>query len=387
MAELSKRSAEYEGLVKDLEQEVSSGQIQITQLREGLRLNLAQDILFRSGSATLEPYGVELLTKVSEQLAKFPQQVEVQGHTDNVPVSKSSRWGTNWELAAARAASVVRLFEKHGVDPKHLRAVSYGEHAPVDSNDTAEGRARNRRIDIRLKPIDAREEAAAAGQTRRAPVRRRHPRRRRDRARRARGARGGVSRGARGGRARARAARGAARDRRTELEIAGRAVPDGARVFVLAIGKAGGALAAAAEAIARRADRGGPRARARWRRARARALRAARRRAPDPRRARRRGHARDPRVRGAARARRRAARAALGRRIEPAVRARARASRSPTSRRPCARCSRRGASIDELNTVRKHLAAATGGRLARAARARAGSRCSRSRTWWAIAST
>ena len=63
VAELSKRSSEYEGLVKELEQEVSSGQIQITQLREGLRLNLAQDILFRSGSATLEPYGVELLTQ------------------------------------------------------------------------------------------------------------------------------------------------------------------------------------------------------------------------------------------------------------------------------------------------------------------------------------
>ena len=164
VAELSKKSAEYEGLTKELEQEVASGQIQITQLREGLRLGLAQDILFRSGSATLEPYGLELLAKVSEQLAKNPQQVEVQGHTDNVPVSKSSRWGTNWELAAARAASVVRLFEKHGVDPGHLRAVSYGENAPVDSNDTAEGRARNRRIDIRLKPIDAHEEAATSGQ-------------------------------------------------------------------------------------------------------------------------------------------------------------------------------------------------------------------------------
>jgi chemotaxis protein MotB len=165
VAELSKRSTEYEGLVKDLEQEVSSGQIQITQLREGLRLGLAQDILFRSGSATLEPYGVELLTKVSDQLTKHPQEVEVQGHTDNVPVSKSSRWGTNWELAAARAASVVRLFEKEGVDPALLRAVSYGQHAPVDTNDNAEGRARNRRIEIRLKPIGAaaRDNAPAAG--------------------------------------------------------------------------------------------------------------------------------------------------------------------------------------------------------------------------------
>lgn len=161
--ELSKLSSNYEALAKDLEKEVSAGQIQITQLREGLRLNLSQDILFRSGSATLEPYGVNLLVKVSEQLAKFPQQVEVQGHTDNVPVSAASRWGTNWELAAARAASVVRLFEKNGVDPKHLTAVSYGQNAPVDTNDTPEGRARNRRIEVRLKPIEGAQEETAQG--------------------------------------------------------------------------------------------------------------------------------------------------------------------------------------------------------------------------------
>ena len=163
VAELSKKSGEYEGLVKDLEKEVSSGQIQITQLRESLRLNLAQDILFRSGSATLEPYGVELLKKVADQLVKYPQTVEVQGHTDRVPLSGAlaTRWGTNWELAGERAASVVRLFQKQGVDPAHLRAVSYGEYAPVDANDTAEGRARNRRIEIRLKPIEGNEEAAA----------------------------------------------------------------------------------------------------------------------------------------------------------------------------------------------------------------------------------
>ena len=170
LAELSKRSTEYDGLVKDLEKEVASGQIQITQLRDGLRLNLAQDILFRSGSVVLEPYGVELLKKVSAQLTKSPQLVEVQGHSDNVRLSKSlaARWGSNWELAGARASSVVRLFEQQGVAAKDLRAVSYGEHSPVDTNDTAEGRALNRRIEIRLKPIHegltAEEEAIEAPQ-------------------------------------------------------------------------------------------------------------------------------------------------------------------------------------------------------------------------------
>jgi chemotaxis protein MotB len=154
---LAERSTNYEELVKDLESEVSAGQIQITQLRDGLRLNLAQDILFRSGSSTLEPYGVKVLMKVSSQLARHPQQVEVQGHSDDVPLSGAlaARWGTNWELAAARASQVVRLFEAEGVDPTRLRAVSYGSHAPVATNDTAEGRALNRRIEIRLIPIDA----------------------------------------------------------------------------------------------------------------------------------------------------------------------------------------------------------------------------------------
>lgn len=155
--ELSKQKATYRGLVEDLESEVSAGQIQIDQLREGIRLNLAQDILFRSGSAQLEGSGVAVLRKVAGKLRDITHTVEVQGHTDDVPLSAAlaKRYGTNWELAAARAASVVRLFEAEGVDPGRLTVVSHGEAAPVASNDTPEGRARNRRIDIRLKPLVA----------------------------------------------------------------------------------------------------------------------------------------------------------------------------------------------------------------------------------------
>jgi chemotaxis protein MotB len=154
--ELSKLKTTYRGLVDELESEVASGQIQIEQLREGIRLNLAQDILFRSGSAKLEGSGVAVLRKVAGQLRGMTHTVEVQGHTDDVPLSAAlaARYGTNWELAAARAASVVRLFEEEKVDPGRLTAVSYGEFAPVASNDTPEGRARNRRIDIRLMPVE-----------------------------------------------------------------------------------------------------------------------------------------------------------------------------------------------------------------------------------------
>lgn len=152
--ELSKTTATYRKLVTDLESEVSAGQITIEQLRDGIRLNLPQDILFRSGAAQLEGTGVAVLRKVSDRLKKIDHTVEVQGHTDDVPLSAAlaKRYGTNWELAAARASSVVRLFEDAGIDPRRLTAVSHGEYAPVASNDTPEGRARNRRIEIYLIP-------------------------------------------------------------------------------------------------------------------------------------------------------------------------------------------------------------------------------------------
>lgn len=153
--ELSKLKTTYRGLVDELSAELTAGQIQIEQLAEGIRVNLSQEILFRSGAVSLEPHGVEVLRKVAHQLASTTHTIEVQGHTDDVPLSPSlaQRWGTNWELAAARAASVVRLLQGESIDPKRLTAVSYGEYAPVADNDTPEGRAHNRRIEIRLKPV------------------------------------------------------------------------------------------------------------------------------------------------------------------------------------------------------------------------------------------
>jgi chemotaxis protein MotB len=159
-AELASREAgleelrgTYEGLVSDLESEVAAGQVQIEQLREGLRLNLAQEILFPSGSAQLNDAGIAVLRKVAERLRSLPNHVEVQGHTDNVALRANASYPSNWELAAARAARVVRLFVECGVKPERLTAVSFGEYAPVASNATPEGRAKNRRIEIRLQPV------------------------------------------------------------------------------------------------------------------------------------------------------------------------------------------------------------------------------------------
>jgi chemotaxis protein MotB len=138
----------YDGLISDLEDEVASGQIHIERLRSGLKLNLSEEILFPSGSATLNSSGTAVLSKVSRRLIELPHTIAVEGHTDNVPVAR--RYASNWELAAARASSVVRLMIENGVDPDRLKAVSRAEYAPVATNDTAEGRAKNRRIEIQL---------------------------------------------------------------------------------------------------------------------------------------------------------------------------------------------------------------------------------------------
>jgi chemotaxis protein MotB len=153
--ELARLSGTYTGLVEDLEAEVAAGQIQIEQLREGLHLNLSQEILFPSGSARINEHGAAVLQTVARRLESLPDAIEVRGHTDNVAIGSGAKFRSNWELAAARAATVVGLFEANGIDPVRLSVLSFGEHAPIASNDSPEGRAKNRRIEIRLQPVEA----------------------------------------------------------------------------------------------------------------------------------------------------------------------------------------------------------------------------------------
>lgn len=151
LGELQDLRGTYEALISDLESEVQAGQIQIERMRDGLRLNLSDEILFGSGSADLSAAGREVLSRVAARLVELPDRVEVQGHTDNVPIARGP-YPSNWELAAARATGVVRWLESQGVDPARLTGVSFGEHHPIGPNDTPEGRARNRRIEMRLLP-------------------------------------------------------------------------------------------------------------------------------------------------------------------------------------------------------------------------------------------
>ena len=153
--EAQKLKATYDGLVKSLQKELKAGQIEVTQLRDGLRVNVSQDILFDSGSAALDRSGTVVLSKVATQLKKSGHQILVIGHTDNKPirVTLAKQYPSNWELAGARAASVVRLFSRSGLSSKRMLAVSVADSQPVASNKTEEGRSKNRRIEIRLRPM------------------------------------------------------------------------------------------------------------------------------------------------------------------------------------------------------------------------------------------
>jgi len=119
--------------------------------RHGLwiEVEIQTDILFPSGVAALSPFAASVLAPLADSLKSFPNPMRVEGHTDNVPIGKrdaSSNWPSNWELSAARAASVVHLFSNRGIAPTRLTVIGLGEFRPIKSNATAEGRSANRRV-------------------------------------------------------------------------------------------------------------------------------------------------------------------------------------------------------------------------------------------------
>lgn len=112
-----------------------------------IEIEIKSSILFPSGGANLAAAARPVLRKISKIVKTYKNQIQVEGFTDNLPI-ETDVFPSNWELSAARAASVVHLFSKAGVDPKRLSAVGYGEYKPISSNSTALGRSKNRRINI-----------------------------------------------------------------------------------------------------------------------------------------------------------------------------------------------------------------------------------------------
>jgi chemotaxis protein MotB len=121
----------------------------VTVKRENmwLEIEINTDILFPSGAGDFAPAAEPVLDKLAEVLKPFPNPIRVEGHTDNRPI-KTASFPSNWELSAARAASVVHQFTKAGIDPLRLEIVGFGQFRPLQPNDTVEGRNANRRVSV-----------------------------------------------------------------------------------------------------------------------------------------------------------------------------------------------------------------------------------------------
>ncbi len=153
--QVEKVSSTYESMIEKMKSEISQGQVTISELKGKLTVNMVDSLLFDSGKAEVKKGGLEILGKVISILKNVKDKsIRIEGHTDNVQISRAlaQRYPTNWELSAARAINVARYLQDQGIDPANLSAVAYGEWKPVATNDTPEGRAKNRRIEIVLVP-------------------------------------------------------------------------------------------------------------------------------------------------------------------------------------------------------------------------------------------
>lgn len=119
---------------------------------QSISLRISNEILFSSGQAALTASGLGVLDRVAEALSRNPYRISVEGHTDPVPI-QTDRYPSNWELSTARATSVLRQLEARGIAARRLRATGYADTMPLTTNDTAEGRAVNRRVEVILETV------------------------------------------------------------------------------------------------------------------------------------------------------------------------------------------------------------------------------------------
>jgi chemotaxis protein MotB len=133
---------------KALNPEIQRHEVAMTMRREGLVVSLREMGFFDSGSADIRPASLDAISRLAGVLKQRPENLRIEGHTDNVPIH-TARFTSNWELSTARATELIQLLiTKYGIPPGHLSAAGYGEFHPVAGNDTAEGRAQNRRLDV-----------------------------------------------------------------------------------------------------------------------------------------------------------------------------------------------------------------------------------------------
>ena len=134
-----------------LRQEIDKGLVAVERDEDKVIVTVGAGGAFASGSAELTNEAIEIMDQIASVNAEGKSEITVSGHTDDVPLIFGSRYRDNWDLAAARSASVVQALSSDGlISNDRLEAISYGESRPVETNDTASGRAKNRRIEIEI---------------------------------------------------------------------------------------------------------------------------------------------------------------------------------------------------------------------------------------------
>ena len=136
-----------ETVSKSVQPLIEQGLIKVTQHKLWVEIEMNSKILFSSADSELEEEAFPALRALASVIKKLPNSIDVEGHTDDVPIS-NDQFPSNWELSAARAASVVHLFTQYGVDPRRLSSIGYAEFRPIANNKTSDGRLRNRRVKV-----------------------------------------------------------------------------------------------------------------------------------------------------------------------------------------------------------------------------------------------
>lgn len=161
---IAREKAALDALFAELQHTLSpylnEGSISLIRDTRWIEVEMKSSLLFPSGSADLTQAAFPVLRQISDTLRSGPQVIHVEGHTDDVPIT-TYQFPSNWELSAARAASVVHELMRNGVEPRRMAAVAYSQYQPSADNKTDEGRSRNRRVSLIVLP---------PGEARRRPI-------------------------------------------------------------------------------------------------------------------------------------------------------------------------------------------------------------------------
>lgn len=128
---------------------INRSQVSINQTKRGVVIDISASSLFKTGDAALQPGTLDVLRQVAAVLSKEDHPIEIEGHTDDIPIA-TPQFPSNWELSSARASSVARMLIDNGVPAKRLAVVGLADNQPLVPNDSPEGRARNRRVVITI---------------------------------------------------------------------------------------------------------------------------------------------------------------------------------------------------------------------------------------------